>query len=207
MSSRIGPDELDGFRNTWDGERILDLLQKHGGRILVTWQIGVGKSHNLDNIIETAIRLGAYDLVVAFLPTRKVLDERRWILNPPSDVRVTNLRPRPRQSCGNLDEQWSILESQGMGLLGRRMLCVDCSKLYSCFWLNQYGRNLEGAQVIFATQTHLERDPLFVSRLRTWTNADRTLVLLDEVDFTAKSLRRTITHEKLVHFLEVLEVP
>ena len=97
------PDGLQSFRQEWTGEHTLELLDKHSGRLLVNWAVGVGKSYNLDSTIEAAARSGRYDLVVALLPTRQVLDERRWILNPPEDIRVVNLKARPKGRCGELD--------------------------------------------------------------------------------------------------------
>ena len=94
-----GEEELSVFRARWTGERVLELLKQHGGRLLITWPIGVGKSRNIDDLTETSARSGSYDLVLALFPTRRILEERRWIQNPPDDVPIVNLRPRPRQRC------------------------------------------------------------------------------------------------------------
>ena len=84
----------------WEGEKILDLLPLHGGRLRIDWPVGVGKSTNIDQVIESAIRTGRYDLVVALLPTRQVVSERKWVTSPPTDISIVSLRPRPVAMCG-----------------------------------------------------------------------------------------------------------
>jgi hypothetical protein len=58
--------------------------------------------------------------------------------------------------------------------------------------------------VIFATQTHLERGPTFVTQLMLWTGARKPLVILDEANFIAKSMRRTIKRQHIAQLTEVL---
>ncbi|MEI6314426.1 MAG: hypothetical protein WCO89_06115, partial [Syntrophus sp. (in: bacteria)] len=198
--------DLGKFRRYWTGWRILDLIAKCGGKILITWPIGVGKSHNLDDLVETAAHSGRYDLVVALLPTRNVLGERRWIKDPPPNINIVNLRPRPSKYCSeDADSQWKIFESQGMGLLGRARLCLHCSLYSGCFWPHQYGRTLLGAQVIFATQVHLERDPTFITQLLLWTGAKKALIIVDEANFIAKSMRRRINRKHIEQLIDALK--
>jgi hypothetical protein len=198
-------DTLNRFRKHWTGRRILSLIRNNGGRVLINWPIGVGKSRNLDDLIEAAFRSSQYDLVIVLLPTRRVLDERRLVRNPPPNINIVNLRPRPHQSCGeDLDRQWQLFESRGMGLLGRVRLCRPCPSFRQCFWPHQYGGALHGAQIIFATQVHLERDPTFITQLRLWTGARRVLTILDEANFIAKSMRRRIKREHIQQFISVL---
>lgn len=197
---------LSNFRKYWTPDRILDLIGASGGKLLVNWPIGVGKSFNLDGLIEVATRSGRYDLVVVLLPTRAVLNERRWIKDPPRDINIVNLRPRPEELCGeDTHKQWKILERQGMGLLGRKLLCRPCPHYTNCFWPGQYGRGLKDAQVVFATQSHVERDPTFIFQVRLWRKARRVLTILDEVNFISKSSRRSIKREHLRVFAEILE--
>ena len=158
-----GPTELRDFRNWWTGKRVLKLVQDSNFPVLVNWAVGVGKSTNLDDVIEAAVESGAYDLVLVLLPTRQVQAERRWVLRPPPNIKVVNLKRRPSADCGPVrDQSWSIFETRGMGLLGRHTLCAKCPLSTTCFWLGQYGKALAGAKVIFANQVHLERDPYFV---------------------------------------------
>ena len=106
-----GPKELAEFRNHWDGDRMLELVRKHGGRLRVDWAVGVGKSHNIDLTIEAAINTCQYDLVVALLPTRQIINERKWIIDPPPVLRIVNLEPRPTARCGSeRDRTWKKFE-------------------------------------------------------------------------------------------------
>jgi hypothetical protein len=197
---------LGAFRAAWSGTRLLQLLREHGGRLLVTWPIGVGKSTAQDALIEVAVREGAFDLVVSLVPTRRVLEERRWIREPPADRRVVNLRPRPRQQCGPLDEPWRHFEQAGLGTLGRRLLCAACPRRHGCYWPGQYGHGLSGASVIFGTQAHLQRDPGFVARLAGWAGAGpgRVLTVLDEDNLILAPFRRCVARTDLGRFVSVL---
>ena len=102
----------------------------------------MGKSYALDRIIEAAVGSGSYDLVVAMFPTRRVLEERAWIRTPPPGVKIVNLRPRPRQRCGDLDGPWRHFEQAGMAALGRVELCGRCPRRPGCYWPEQYGAAL-----------------------------------------------------------------
>jgi hypothetical protein len=205
--SVIDEHTLAAFRAAWPGTRLLELLREHSGRLLITWPIGVGKSTALDGLVEAAVRGGCYDLVVALVPTRRVLQERRWIREPPADLKVVNLRPRPRQQCGSLDEPWRHFEQAGLGALGRRLLCAGCPRRSDCFWPGQYGEGLGDASVIFGTQAHLGRDPGFVGRLARWagTAPGRVLTVLDEDSLIMASYRRHIARADLQRFVAVLD--
>ena len=93
MTVVLGEQGLAAFREHWNGARLLDLIAEHGGGILVTWPIGVGKSHAIDRIIEAAVGSGRYDLVIALAPTRRVLEELR--LDPKPAERTENCKPPP----------------------------------------------------------------------------------------------------------------
>ncbi len=200
-----GDRSLSAFRKKWNPNRILDLIAQSHGRLQIVWAIGVGKSYSIDDTVETAIRSQRYDLAVVLLPTRHVLSERRWIRPPPDDVHVIDLRPRPTQDCGPLNTAWERYEENDLGLLGRVDLCGQCPKRSACFWPNQYGKSLKGAQVIFATQAHLERSPGFTQQLKNWTRAERVLVLLDEINFIMRPFSRTIDRNDLEQFVDVLK--
>lgn len=205
MPAVSGGEALAQFRAEWTGRRILDLVRDLG-RLLITWLVGVGKSYSIDDTIETAVRDGRYDLVVALFPTRRVLTERRWITNPPPDVKIVNLRPRPVKRCGEeRDRRWKAFEARDLGVLGRVDICGNCPHRDKCFWPQQYGKSLDGARVIYGTQAHLERSPTFVNQLKSWAGADRVLVLLDEVGFVMRSCQKTITPQHLELFAEALQ--
>ena len=113
-------------------------------RLLILWPIGVGKSCAIDRIIEAAVGSGRYDLVIALAPTRRVLEERAWIRTPPSGLKIVNLRPRPRQRCGDLDGPWRHFEQAGMAALGRVELCGRCPRRPGCYWPDAVWRRPAG---------------------------------------------------------------
>ena len=201
-----GPGALQEFRDHWTGNEMIELLQQHDGKCLITWPVGIGKSYNIDNVIESAVYKNIYDLVLVFLPTTAVLKERRWVLHPPAEIKTTVLRPRPSEKCGiNFDTRWKTFEENCMGALGRMDLCNNCHYQWSCFWPTQYGKALIDSQVIFANQVHLERDSQFITKLRIWTGAKNILVILDESNFMVKQFTRKITKQHLHLYLKVLE--
>ncbi len=207
MAVISGPKELTAFRNHWDGRRILDLLHQYKGRLRIDWAVGVGKSFNIDSVIEEAVVSERYDLVIALFPTRRIIEEREWVTNPPVGIKLVNLIPRPIVSCGaDMNIRWQVFEKNGLGVLGRIELCGHCLFQSECLWPNQYGKSMEGAQVIFGAQAHLERSPYFLGQLAQWTKAEKVLVVLDEANFIMKPFQRRINLEKLKMFVEVLNM-
>ena len=206
MPAISGPEQLTIFRKYWDGKRMLDLLQQHGGRLRIDWAVGVGKTHNIDLTIEEAITSERYDLVIALFPTRQVIDERKWVNFPPNDVHLVNLRPRPANSCGkHMDRRWRVFEKNGLGAFGRIELCGHCLLRPECMWPTQFGKSLKGAQVILGTQAHLERSPYFLGQLARWSKAKNVLVILDEANFIMKPYKRQIHRGQLEIFVGVLK--
>jgi hypothetical protein len=200
-----GPEELAAFRKHWDGKQMLDLLQQNNGRIRVDWEVGVGKSYNIDLTIEEAVRSAQYDLVIALFPTRQIIEERKWVANPPKDISLVNLKPRPGSNCGaEMNRRWQVFEKNGLGALGRIDLCGHCLLRPNCTWPRQFGKSLKGSQVIFGAQAHLERSPYFLDQLAQWAEAERVLVILDEANFIMKPFKRRITREQLQIFVDVL---
>ena len=201
-----GEKRLADFRGHWSGERLFGLLKKCRGRMRIDWAIGVGKSHSLDALLDAVAASQRYDLVVVLLPTRRVLEERKWIQQPPAGVSIVNLRPRPKERCGQTrNASWKEYEAADLGLLGRSEICGHCPHRRGCFWPDQYGGALEKAHVIFGTQSHLERSPMFLSQLRLWTKATSLIVLLDEVNCIMASFKRRISRETLEVFVMTLK--
>ncbi len=87
MTLVSGEQDLAVFRRHWNGVRVLDLLTQSGGKLRIDWQVGVGKSYNIDQVIEHAIVEHCYDLVVALFPTRQLINERAWIKTPPKGIK------------------------------------------------------------------------------------------------------------------------
>ena len=200
-----GSEELAAFRQQWDGKRILELLAAHNGRLRVDWAVGVGKSHNIDLTIEEAIASERYDLVVALFPTRRIIEERKWVQQPPRGIKVVNLQPRPGNQCGaDMNRSWQVFEKNGLGALGRTELCGHCLLQPDCVWPRQFGKSLAGSQVVFGAQAHLERSPYFLDQLAQWAEAEKVLVVLDEANFIMRPFRRKLDQGQLQMFAEVL---
>src|SRR4051812_38236473 len=107
MASIEGEAALAAFREGLTGRRGLDLVRQHGGRALVQLPVGVGKSRFLDAITVEAAVGDEHDSVFVLCPTRRLIEERAPLANPPPGVRVVNLRPRPAARCGpERDARW-----------------------------------------------------------------------------------------------------
>ncbi len=204
--SIANPSQLRAFRQSWgEAPTLLALLKQYAGNMIVKWAIGVGKSHTIDRIIEFVATHFLYDLVILLAPTKKIIRERAYVKNPPDDIKVVVLKPRPVKQCGKLlNQQWKQYESKGLGLLGRNEICKSCPKYQSCFWPDQYGKKLEGTRVIFATQAHLERSPVFLQQLKKWTKATTVLTIIDEDNFLMKSFSRVIHRLDIERFIQVI---
>ena len=183
----IGPAELESFREHLNGDAFLDTLSKHQYTV-VNISLGVGKSHCIDSIITKEIAEGDYDLIVTLSPTRKIIDERRAVKFPPKTIKVVNLKPRPAKNCGEDSNRcWKPHERNNRGALGRHEICSTCPNAKNCSWLAQYGNNMKGTRLLFATQAHLKRDPLFLIKIVGWTGAKKVLALIDESNFIMNS--------------------
>ncbi|CAK1794518.1 DNA-binding response regulator [Vibrio crassostreae] len=195
-------ESLVNFRLKESAEVILQHCLEHQN-VVVNWQVGVGKSYNMDQVIEAAIRQGQYDLVIVMAPTRKIIDERKFIVNPPNDIEVINIRPRPVNLCG--EERNKVLQSyeaRNLSHLGKRHCCDLCPKRSECFWPSQYGKDLQGKQVVFATQTHLERNPYFITHVKQQSNSSKVLVIFDEANVSLANYSRTITVSSIRQLME-----
>jgi hypothetical protein len=200
------PEKLARFRNHWNGKKMLELLRQHNGRLRVDLAVGVGKSCNIDRVIEEAIVSDHYDLVIALFPTRRIIEERRWVRTPPKGIKVVNLKPRPDSNCGEaLSRRWEVFEKNGLGAWGRIELCGQCPYKSKCFWWRQFGEYLKGSRVIFGAQAHLERSPDFLNLIARWSEAGKILVILDEANFIMKPFKRWIKKTHLTVFIDVLE--
>jgi hypothetical protein len=160
----------------------------------------------MDDTTLEALISGMYDLVIALVPTRRLIDERRYIQHPPDNFRVVNLTPRPWETCGvRRNEKWSELEKNNMSALGKDVICKGCPKIQGeCHWPFQYGRNLRGTNLIYATQAHLRRSPNFIQLLITWTGAQKTLLILDEANFFMRSFKMFLDNRDLRRFVDVI---
>ena len=201
-----GLESLSAFRIKNDGRRILSLLAEGKGRLKIDWAVGVGKSSNIDQVIEESVNSGQYDLVIALFPTRQIINERSLVANPKDTIKVVNLKPRPKIQCGgDINCLWEIFEKRNLGMLGRKKLCGHCPEKTNCSWTKQFGKALRGVQVIIGTQAHLERSPYFLGQLVQWTESRKPLVILDEANFIMKPFQRTILRKDLIIFLDIIK--
>jgi hypothetical protein len=206
MISIEGDEALAEFRARLTGRRGLELLEEHGGRALIQLPVGVGKSRFLDEITRAAVESGLYHLVVVLAPTRRLIEERRPLRERPPGLKIVDLRPRPVQRCGPVrNAEWAKYQLADLGALGRAEVCSRCPRLPDCFWPGQYGRELEGTRIAYATHAHLERSPGFLARLQSWARAERVLTLIDEFDFAGKSFGASIGADELARFADALE--
>jgi hypothetical protein len=201
-----GSKKLHTFRRKWSGRRVLQSVKSRRRPLLISWPIGVGKSHNIDDVIKEAVRHRPYDVVLALFPTKRLIRERRWVKNPPKNVQIAILRARPKKTCGRaLNKEWQSYENLSLVLLGREDLCkARCPNYGTCFWPQQYGKGMANYKVIYGTQAHLDRAPDFIAQIQSWTGAERILVLLDENNFVAKSFRHHLARDELEKYLAAL---
>jgi DNA-binding CsgD family transcriptional regulator len=201
----VGEPALSDFRRRLTGRYGLDLVRQHGGRVLVQWAVGVGKSSFLDAITVEAVTSRAYDSVVVLAPTRQALEERSPLVNPPAGVKVVNLRPRPARRCGKeRDAAWKKFEVGDLGVLGRMQICAACPHRRGCFWPDQYGKAIEGARIVYGTHAHIERSPGFLEFLSAKVGASKVLTLVDECNFAGKNFDRVVTAHELRRFHDTL---
>ncbi|MFA0626828.1 helix-turn-helix domain-containing protein [Vibrio sp. 10N.222.49.A3] len=200
-----GAKRLADFRKENDAGVILQHCYNHQ-HVVIRWQVGVGKSYNMDLVIETAIRQEKYDLVLVMAPTRKIIDERKFIQKPPKDIEVINIRPRPANLCGEeRSKAWQAYEARNLGHLGKRHCCELCPKRAECFWPSQYGKDLQNKQVAFATQAHLEHNPYFITHVKQQAKAERVLVIFDEANVSLANYSRTLSPTSIQQLIEATD--
>jgi hypothetical protein len=199
-----GEQALAEFRRGLTGRRGLELLAQSNGRLLVQLPVGIGKSWWRDKITRAALE--KYELVMIFCPTRRLIKECRPLIKPPRQLKTVILRPRPSKRCGPArDRDWKPYEERDLGALGRAEICDHCPRRRGCFWPEQYGEGLEDADLIYATQTLLERAPGFIETLGDRAGAASSLALIDEASIIATPARSIITSADLLRFHEILE--
>lgn len=199
--------DLADFRRRHGGRALLDRLPA-AGAALVTWPVGVGKSHAIDDVIDATVSgtTPRFDLVVVLCARHAIIQERRHVRqrNPALSLKV--IEPRPRENCGGYDDAWQTYEQQGLGVLGREQLCTPCPNRGTCDWPDQYtAKRLNGVRVVYATHTHLQIDPGFVGRLKRLASASKPLVIIDEADWLFQQYRYEIRRRDLERFAEVLD--
>jgi hypothetical protein len=115
------------------------------------------------------------------------------------------LRRRPAEHCGaDRDARWRRYEFRDLGALGPAEICSRCPLAKGCYWPHQYGKSLEGASIVYATQARLERSSTFLAQLGRWVGAARVLTLVDECDLAGENFAEQISADELDRFVDVL---
>ena len=198
-----GASALSDFRTKNSAEVILDHIETHQ-HVLISWSVGVGKSHNMDSVIKMALQ--DYDLIIVLLPTRALIDERALIRQPETGIKVTNIEPRPQKTCGEHNEKWVAFEKNGLSQVAKKQLCGNCPHKQSCDWLKQYSSDaLASTQVVFATQAHLKNNPGFIRFLMGKTKAVKPLVIFDEAAVSLTSYTKSLSHHDMQCFINAID--
>ena len=80
------------------------------------------------------------------------------------------------------------------------MICVLSAQ--SASGLANMGKDLQGKQVVFATQTHLEHNPYFITHVKQQSNTGKVLVIFDEANVSLANYSRTITVSSIRQLME-----
>lgn len=194
---------LSSFRESNSAAHVLTYL-KQDKHVLINWSVGVGKSHNMDSVIEQALQ-HEYDCVIVLLPTRALIDERKLIRTPESGLKVVNIEPRPQSLCGQYNAQWTIFEKNGLSSIAKKQLCSKCDHNHNCSWLKQYSKDaLAGTEVVFATQAHLKNNPNFIKYIAKKTNSHKPLVIFDEATISLTSYTKSISQQEIQTFIAAI---
>ncbi|KGK21516.1 hypothetical protein DC58_16240 [Vibrio navarrensis] len=200
-----GAESLAEFRFNNGPQAMLEMLAQHH-YVLNDWMVGVGKSYQLDQLTTLALESNVYDCVIVSAPTRKILEEREPLQSPPADIKVVNIQPRPSKLCGETrDLSWKDYERRNLGMLGKKHICALCPNKDKCFWPDQYGKNLDGAKIVYATQSHFVRNPYFIQHIVTMAKASNALVIFDEANVSLNHYSRTISPISIEQTLEAVQ--
>jgi len=172
-------------------EKLLDALKAAYGRLLITLDVGTGKTVLLDRLIAMILATEVYDLVVYLVGQLNLLAERPWLAKDPSDnaspyegarKKIVVLAGRPRERCGpDRDRMWQSYLDAGCTRLGREDVCGTCPQRAGCQWPDQLSEErLAGAKVIVGAQAFMKVVPGLMEMLQQRTGAQRPLLIMDE---------------------------
>ena len=198
--------ELPSFRATHlDPNSVLKKLPNPDGVLLFDEPPGVGKTTLGRNLIPTALKRG-FDLAIFVAPTRAIIDE---LLNDPKLIALADLtvvlEARPKNQCGNLNDQWMPLEKSGCAALAKEELCKSCTAHNTCNWPDQMDRITAETRVVVLTEQYLNLNPHLIPAIIQKVNASKPLVILDEALFVTLAHVIKIPRVALERFQEVLK--
>lgn len=187
--------------------KILEHLQERR-RVLLRLPVGVGKTFAADSLLAAEETYQNYDLVIYIAPTHAILQERPIIRGAKSPVPWYLLSPRPRNACGDLDEEWKKYESTGCIRYAKEDVCKWCPRTWSdateeerCHWPTRYDDGLAGTKLIFATEANFSTNRSLVSFLCGLANSNHPLVILDEAKMLDCSFQESFSKVELRQFL------
>lgn len=185
---------------------LIALVTKHV-QVLVKIAVGVGKSKAVDGLLACSATFSAFDYIVYVAPTWKIINERAIIRGATDPgVQWMVIRPRPRERCGGLDEEWQALEKRGCAALARRILCDRCPHrggARPCEWPQQFKRAAK-VRLVFFTEQQLLQNPYLFDILAMRAHAARPLLIMDEGKLVGASFEEIITDDELRLFALVL---
>jgi len=201
--------QLRGFRSKQlSAEFLLSQIPENGARVpLIKGVVGVGKSTALDDIIDTALKTRRYDLIVVLAPTHKIIRERRIVKSNPGGLAYRHLQKRPAEQCGEFrNRRWEHFEDNNMSLLAKHVICKECPDYGGCPWPTQVSSDLKGVQVIFAPQAYLNVMSNFIQHITRSSGAKQVLLVLDEIDFSRVTFRKSIGAKSIHQHIEILNL-
>ena len=206
----INEKELAAFRQEFLSPlKILDQVERFGA-LLLQVPLGGGKTYSADRLLESLETFERYQCVVYVGPVRAIINERiaarKKLKNA---IKHVVLDPRPRSRCGELDEEWSLLESKGCISYAKETLCDTCPERKApkpCKWPRSLKKKIGDAKIIFCTEQFFVIDTAFLLRLQRATKAEKILLVFDEAKLSHHPFEFKISPEEIRIFLSTLKI-
>ena len=200
---------LDEFRQRHLSPQALLELVEHNVHVIAQLPVGVGKSHAVDQLLESPLLFERFDRVIYAAPTWGILDERHVVRDPavcPEPPLV--LRPRPRTRCGGRDGEWSDLERRSCSAYAKATVCAGCPNRGDlpdrCAWPDQF-RDALDHRLLLMPEQQLMVNRMLVPLLKPVARAGRILVILDEARLFDAPFEVVVQRDHLEHFRDVVE--
>lgn len=167
--------------------------------VLFRLPVGVGKTHAAQLLLKFRELYERFDLVIYSAPAWAIVRAVLAAIDPNSSWPTRRvLEARPRERCGELDEEWSDLESRGCSVLAKVQLCQRrCPVSNDCKWPNQL-RDLGGISLVVTTDQRIELVPNILWIIRERSGCHRPLLLLDEAGLLDTEVTVCISYKDLI---------
>ncbi len=196
---------LDAFRTQHlSPSALYSRLRPNGEVLLINEPPGIGKTFAARGILSHALAHD-HDLVIYIAPTRALIDELMA-----SDVvigmqdQMVVLKRRPTKRCGDLDADWSRLETFGCAALAKSTLCEFCPSKNDCSWPDQFDQINDKTKLVVATESYIGLNPDLIRRVVNACQAQRPLVVFDEASFMTSSQVRQVSLEDIDRFKQAV---